>query len=284
MKIAVIGDAMLDIETVGSWDGDCPENKAVTKFKGVRPVILPGGAANTAAILANKGVTCDGLFNGPGSRDRLWVSELLKQTLKINRIVWSGVGQICVKVRGIVNNEVAIRIDMDDVSVSGQSSGFDMALLNMDKWDAVVFCDYNKGSFRAETEHIVRELIKKVPITVVDSKRKDYSLWNGATAICPNQDEGASIFGSTDPCVIRNKVGTKCCYVTNGAAGANCSFNGLVELIGIDNQVEHPYVVGAGDAFVAGLVMSLVKGDNFITAGQCGVELAHSYVSRPRKP
>ncbi len=278
VKIAVLGDAMLDLEISGSWNGVCPESSEVTMFKGIKPAILPGGAANVATICTERGATTDLYCNGPGNKDRFWISKLLEGVVKCNRIVWSGDGQLSLKIRGMNGNQVVSRIDADDLSIRGNNNCLESLWLNIDKYDGIIISDYCKGTLNKSNEELLRKIINRASVVVIDSKRIDYSYWQGATAIVPNVKEAALIYGTIDPFAIKELANVKCVFVTHSCD----SVMSTVGELPVD-KIDDAYVVGAGDAFCAGVTLSLSRGDDFETAGRHGIEIARQYVAKPRK-
>ncbi len=147
----------------------------------------------------------------------------------------------------------------------------------------MLVCDYCKGLVNTHTEPIIVKILNDAKVSVVDSKRKDFSLWRHATAIVPNRKEAMSIYGSSDPCEIQRMVGCEAVYITRGAESVlmGCE-NGEVE-IAVGDVAENPYVVGAGDCFAAGIVLGLGKGLSHLEAGMLGAKMAHGYVAKARK-
>ena len=288
MKIAVLGDALLDLEILGCWDGDCPENTNVPIYKGLKPHVYAGGAANVASLLTSHKVSADLYCDGPGQGDRAWIGSLLKQVVRCNRLVWSNQGAIPVKIRGIdQNNVVACRIDAEEKMARKNNFPALDALLDdvrAGAYAAVIISDYCKGFINEHTEQVIMDILKAANVSVIDTKRKsDYFLWKHATAIVPNLPDSLRIFGTSDPCEIREMVGCKVAYVTRGKDSVlmGCA-DGQTE-ISVLEDIAQPYCVGAGDIFTVGVTMALAQSRSYIEAGMAGVKLAGEYVSRGRK-
>lgn len=288
MKIAVIGDSMLDVEVVGQWNGNLVENPSVPLFKGSRVQIHAGGAANVCNVLSNQKVTVDLFTSGPGPRNEAWIADLLKRSTKANRIIFSNEGSIPVKMRGMSTDGLVLaRIDGEEKSAyRGPFKALEALLDDVrdKKYDAVIISDYCKGLVCDHNEQVIVDILKHANCGVVDSKRKnDYSCWKHATAITPNQSEALSIYGTSDPCEIVRLVGCKSVYITRGKESVMVGWGDDVAEISVSEDIEHPYIVGAGDAFCAGVTIALAQGKAFLTAGMAGVALAQNYVVRPRK-
>jgi D-beta-D-heptose 7-phosphate kinase/D-beta-D-heptose 1-phosphate adenosyltransferase len=282
MQIAVLGDVLLDIETVGCVDGQCPESNTKI-FKGLKANILPGGAGNVSLLLTKQKVTTDLWCDGPGTKDKAWIGDILKQVLRVNRIVWSGEGTIPLKIRAIAGNEVVSRIDAEEfVPHKNGFPALDMLAKDIQRYDAVIVSDYKKGFVNEHTEEAIIKIVKGAQCCVVDSKRRNYALWMGATALVPNLNEALNIYGSDDPEEIRQMVGVKAVYITRGSDSVLMSCGkGIVE-ISPSEVVDKPYIVGAGDCFTVGVTMALANGMSFLEAGMAGMSLAGKYVTKPR--
>jgi bifunctional ADP-heptose synthase (sugar kinase/adenylyltransferase) len=126
---------------------------------------------------------------------------------------------------------------------------YDMCLkeVSLDYFDAVVISDYNKGLIN---EKIVSRVSRFEKTVFIDTKKDDLSFWESIPnkIIKINQDE-------FDKCT--NKKSAGCLIVTQGSEG--CSYYSDGELkrhIPTDKcNLNKPDVVGAGDVFLAGLVI-----------------------------
>lgn len=285
MKVAVLGDALLDVEVAGRWNGNCPE-APIPLFCGNRVSVLAGGAGNVANIYRDQRCTVTLYCDGPGQGDRTWIGQLFKQVCQANRIVWSNHSSVSLKVRGIDDhNGVASRIDSDTPFEHGSFDALHELYddIKWGKYDLVHIADYQKGVVNRDTKDIIADIIGQSIPVVVDSKGKDYSLWGKATALTPNKPDAFKIFGTDDPCEIRDIVGCNVVYLTRGKDGVlmGCQ-DGMVE-VGVPDDVTDVYCVGAGDAFSVGVGMALGKRSSYLEAGMMGVKVAQQYVGKPRK-
>lgn len=288
MKVAVIGDLLLDLEGHGMLNGDCVENPRVPLFRGSHVQVFAGGAGSLANLLTSQRATVDLFCSGPGDKSEAWIADLARKVLRVNRVCFSGYGSIPLKIRGIgPDGKVAARIDCEEKSVyTGPFVALEGLLddCKRGKYDAVVVSDYCKGVVCQHTEQVISDILKAVRFSAVDTKRKtDYFLWKHSSCITPNQKEAWDIYGTDDPCVIRDMVGCDCVYVTRGANSVLMGCGAGATEIAVSECVENPYIIGAGDSFVAGVITSLAQGRSYIEAGMAGVKLAQSYVSKGRK-
>lgn len=286
MRIACVGDCLLDVEIVSAVSGPmCPENTTIPVLKGNRVNVMAGGAGNVANILRDMKCTVDLYTDGPGQADRAWIGDLAKRACKANRIVWSNRGSVSLKMRSVgPDNQVLARMDSDaEPHSTGTFQGLYGLLDDIDRYDCVVISDYAKTVVNPDTEQVIVDILKAAKHSVVDSKRKDYALWKNAEAITPNHLEAMSIYGSGCPVEIMEMVGCKSVFITCGKKPVLMACGDGMEEIPVTGDVSNVYCVGAGDSFVAGLAVALAQGKSYLEAGQAGVELAQKYVARPRK-
>lgn len=282
MRIAVIGDALLDLEIIGQYAGDCPE-APIPLFKGPKVNVMAGGAANVANLLVEAHATVDLYCQGPGQKDKGWIGQLIKQVCKANRIVWSNAGWVPLKVRGVQENLVRCRIDGEDPIQNSPFPALCSLLDDLDRYDAVLVSDYKKGVVCPDTEDAIAAIVRGARVCVVDSKRHDYSLWRGATALTPNQNEALSIYGTTDPCEIARMVGCKAVFITRGPDDIYIGFGDESVEVEVPEHIEKPYIPGAGDAFAASVTVALADGKSFVEAGIVAVKHAQAYVRKGRR-
>lgn len=285
MRICVVGDCILDVELTGHWGGSLPENPDIPLFRGGRPQVYAGGAANVATILSSQKVSVDLYTSGPGPRAEAWIVDLLRKTTRANRIVFSNRGSIPVKFRGLDDsNCVVSRIDADEtLPYNGPFEALEALVDDIHKYDAVILSDYKKGLVCKHTEQAISEILKRANSSTVDSKAERCHLWQHATCLTPNLSEALAIYGTDDPCEIQRATGVKVVYITRGGQSIlmGCQ-DGMTE-ISVGEVIENKYTIGAGDSFAAGVTMALAKGLPYVQAGMAGVKLAEAYVSKPRR-
>lgn len=282
--MAVCGDVLLDVELHGAVNGVCAENKAIPVFKGCNISVCAGGAANVSMLCRDRHATVSLYCDGPGNKDKAWIGDLLKQTLKGIKVCFSGEGNACLKMRGLHNNQVVTRMDCDEVvQRKHRFVALEALADDCERYNVVVISDYLKGLVCPETEETIRKIIKNSKVCVVDSKRTDSSLWRGATALVPNADEAARIYSTTDPLEIVKMAGVEACYVTRSSESILFSDGKVSSEIALEKHIENPYVTGAGDMFAAGIALALGNGESFFCAGQSAMRMAQQYVSKSRK-
>ena len=281
MKIAVVGDAMLDIAIEGEWAGPCPENNEIETLKGPNVHVYAGGAGNVATILTEHRVTADLFADGPGKKDTEWIGELFKSVVRANRIVWSGQQSIALKMRGYVGNEVVMRLDAE--KNSGRKQSFIGLDFDASAYDAIIISDYCKTVIDKETRGMIECLIRDAKFSVVDSKRCDFSLWEGASLLVPNLTEADTIYETGSPSQIMKMAKVDAVCVTRDGSSSVASWGKGDISIPVDTIVANPYNVGAGDALAAGAAIGLCRFGNCPDALFYAMELAGKYVQKPRK-
>ena len=272
---------MLDIAIEGEFAGQCPENDAIEMLKGPNVRVYAGGAGNVATILTEHKVTADLFTDGPGKKDTDWIGELFKRAVRANRIVWSGQQSIALKVRGYVGNEVMMRLDSE--KNSGRKQSFVGLNFDASAYDAIVISDYCKTVVDKETRAMIQCLIHDANLSVVDSKRRDFSLWEGASLMVPNLEEARTIYETESPSQIMKMAKVDAVCVTRDGSSSVASWGKGDVSIPADVIVENPYNVGAGDAFTSGAAIGICKFGNCPDALFHAMDLASKYVQKPRK-
>lgn len=146
--ILVIGDVLTDIWIYGEMLS-CQDS--CNMFKEQHRIRVPGGAANAANSLM------------------YWNSE----------VKLFGARQFGAKTRYINKEKIVFRHD-EEVLATDFVDIHTRALSNVNKADAVLLCDYDKGFL---TENFIQRVIKRAKLCVVDVKREP-SLFAGALLKC----------------------------------------------------------------------------------------------------
>ena len=281
--IHVVGDLLLDCE-LQARSRENYEGASVC-LTGEQWVYYPGGAANVACLLRTFG--CDVVLWGVVGPD--WAAEKLVRILTQCGVEHEqSLGALAVqtptKMRTYADG-LTVRIDCEHpFPTAWPLSEFEEIGKGA---DCVVFSDYNKGVFGPHVKDEVQSIIKKVPLTVVDPRPTDYlDIWEGATVATPNRREYFEMCSNVQRCGYAKEasfwIESKYLAVTNGEDGAEVSGQGIAVITRKPRHVENPQVVGAGDAFTAGLSAALAKGETIIGATQQGVDFATDYVSKSR--
>ncbi|MEN9686146.1 MAG: hypothetical protein RLZZ28_1932 [Bacteroidota bacterium] len=195
LRVAVIGDLMLDTYCWGNVDRISPEAPVpVVSLK--RKELRVGGAANVALNCVSLGAKTT-IFSVIGADDE--AKELLG-LLSENQISTKGV--ICSnkrittnKTRIMSRNQQMMRLDAEittDLDNSLEADLFEQvkSFFQNNPPDILIFEDYNKGVL---TEGLISRLIglckEYKVITSVDPKRKNFLSYKGVTIFKPNLKE-----------------------------------------------------------------------------------------------
>jgi rfaE bifunctional protein kinase chain/domain len=275
-RIAVIGDAMLDVYLSGDVDRISPEAPVpVVRVRERRHAL--GGAANVAQNVVAIGAACD-LVAAIGS-DR--AGETLRAMLDVvaggSRSLVA-VGRCTTqKTRILARSQQLVRVDEED---DGDLDGTDMQrILDAVRAaaadaDAIVLEDYNKGVL---VPPVIRAAIevgtaRKVPI-VVDPKFKNFFAYGGATIFKPNRRELEAALGAAMdvdhpdavPATLQ-RLGVEHILLTLGDRGM-ALFSGGGEIARVPTVAREVYdVVGAGDTVTAYLAATMAAGATALEA------------------
>lgn len=140
------------------------------------------------------------------------------------------------------SNALLLRIDSNDKV----SNSFDVKRVPFSDYDAVIVSDYDKGFL---TYHDIEEISKNHPITFIDTKKPITNQMKGYTFIKINEVEWEQCVGA-DYEDWRDKL-----IVTMSERGA--MYDG--KTFPVNRDIEVRDLSGAGDTFMASLVVSYLK-------------------------
>lgn len=195
-----------------------------------------------------------------------------------------------VKTRLIANNQQIARIDWESKIIEdGVSLEYENFLNdNLEKSNAVIISDYNKGFCSQELAQFIIESSNEKSIPVfVDPKGQNYHKYKGANFIKPNQYEAQMVtpfklisdedyINSAE--YIREKFKIKTCIITLGERGMIYSSDSVTEKI--DTVAKKVYdVSGAGDTVIATLASFISIGVNPLLATKIANVAAGTVIS-----
>ncbi|HEX6627972.1 MAG TPA: PfkB family carbohydrate kinase [Gemmatimonadaceae bacterium] len=269
-RIAIIGDAMLDVYLRGDVDRISPE--APVPVVRIRDKELAlGGAANVAqnvdAIGAQPDLVCAVGDDAEGQVIKTMLRELRSEA---RSIVTVG-RRTTTKTRVLARSQQVVRFDEEeDADISGDEMAAlaHAALDAVAQADAIVLEDYNKGVLTpALIAPVMQDAIaKEIPI-VVDPKYRNFFAYKGATIFKPNRRELESALGAAvdidHPEALPESIkrlGVDNLLLTLGDAGM-----ALIDVTGevgrVPTTAREVYdVVGAGDTVTAYLATMLAAG------------------------
>jgi rfaE bifunctional protein kinase chain/domain len=247
-RIAVIGDAMLDVYLRGDVDRISPEAPVPVVRVRERRYAL-GGAANVAQNVSALGAT----------------AELVATT----------------KTRVLARAQQLVRVDEevdDDCTAAEVAKIIDAVTIAVNESDALILEDYNKGVL---VESVIRHAIalakaRRIPI-VVDPKYRNFFAYAGATVFKPNRRELEAALGAavsldhpeTLPALVE-RLDVSSVLLTLSEHGMALIERGASEADGIHRiptTAREVYdVVGAGDTVTAYLAAMLASGATALEA------------------
>lgn len=268
----VIGDLMLDRYLIGEVERISPEAPV--------PVVLlkqenerAGGAANVAANLSLLGIrtTMAGII-GDDAEGRALL-DMLRELNIDSAIVTSQQRPTVTKTRILGGHQQMMRLDKESRLAFTESENNalheQVSQAIAQKPDVIILSDYAKGVLSDALCQAVIAQAKALGIPVlVDPKGRDYTKYQGATALTPNKKETSEACGidamDTDRLLqaaadLRDHLGLKFLAVTRGEEGISLlEQNETIHIPAAAMQVFD--VSGAGDTVIATLAAGLVHG------------------------
>jgi rfaE bifunctional protein kinase chain/domain len=269
-RIAIVGDAMLDVYLRGDVDRISPE--APVPVVRIRDKELAlGGAANVAQNVAAIGAECDLVCAVGEDAEGQVIKTMLRDIGSESRSIVTIGRRTTTKTRVLARSQQVVRFDEEeDADITGDevASLIDAALRAIDNADAVVFEDYNKGVLTPTLIAPAMQTAKQreIPV-VVDPKYRNFFAYKGATIFKPNRRELESALGAAVdiehpealPDSIR-RLGVEHLLLTLGESGmALFSVDGEVGRVPTTAREVYD-VVGAGDTVTAYLATMLAAG------------------------
>lgn len=270
LKVAVIGDMMLDDYLIGTVERISPEAPVpVVSIKEERFVL--GGASNVVNNLATLGAktVCFGVIGNDFDGERL-LKELSNKGIESDDVIRDDNRPTIVKRRVIGENQQLLRLDWEDnspISVELEDKILNRFKERVDELNAVILSDYDKGVL---TERVVKEVIKicneKGIIVIVDPKPKNAKNYMGATSMTPNRKEARECLGTTNLKDIveigkelKNRLNLKNLLLTRSEEGISV-FEGD-EVFNIPTYAKEVYdVTGAGDTVISVYTLACASG------------------------
>jgi D-beta-D-heptose 7-phosphate kinase/D-beta-D-heptose 1-phosphate adenosyltransferase len=269
-RIAIIGDAMLDVYLRGDVDRISPE-APVPVVRVTEKKLALGGAANVAQNITAIGARCEMVCavgdDAAGVKVRQMLHDVGAETRSIVRVS----RQTTTKTRVLARSQQLVRYDEEedsDLDGADMSNLLTAALSAVARADAIVLEDYNKGVLAPQVIGPVIEQARKrkIPV-VVDPKYRNFFAYRGATIFKPNRRELESALGAEVdlehsealPATF-DRLGVEHLLLTLGEKGmALLSADG--EIGRIPTTAREVYdVVGAGDTVTAYLGTMLAAG------------------------
>jgi D-glycero-beta-D-manno-heptose-7-phosphate kinase len=269
-RVAVVGDAMLDVYLRGEVSRISPE-APVPVVRVLDRKLALGGAANVAQNVLAVGAECELVAAIGSDREGARLRDLLESLDADTRALVTVDRPTTTKTRVLARAQQVVRFDEEedsDIGGADVTSLIERAETAIADADSLVLQDYNKGVLTtALIDRVMKSAArKKIPV-VVDPKYRNFFAYRGATIFKPNRRElEAAVGASVDldhpealPGVL-SRLGVENLLLTLGESG--------MALIAADGEVgrvpttarEVYDVVGAGDTVTAYLATMLAAG------------------------
>jgi rfaE bifunctional protein nucleotidyltransferase chain/domain len=289
-RLAVVGDALLDVDLVGTVSRTTPDAPAMVLEQQAR-LARPGGAGLAAWLAASHGVAvtlaCP-LAGDPPGRE---LAGLLQD--RVDLVALPDAGSTTVKTRARADGHTLLRVDEPGASVPAEAAGRLAPALAAA--DAVLVADYGRGLTALPwVRDLLAEAAHRVPL-VWDPHPHGAPPVPGTRVVTPNAAEVAGVLAAPAPAsrrermrwagraaatlVTRWQVGSVA--VTLGSDGALLSYGDPTPLL---LPLRQPAAVatdpcGAGDCFAAALAAALADGAVITEAVEQAVDAAAGFVA-----
>jgi len=202
-KILCVGDLILDHYVHGNIDRISPEAPIPVLKANDRNYNILGGCGNVARNICSANSKCHLISIVGNDDDGLKIKDLIKdiKNLTFNLIIDKN---RCTtkKTRYVCENQQILRVDNEienPISKVLETKIIKLLKNKINDYDVIVLSDYNKGVL---TDTLIKKIIKIAQhfkkILIVDPKKKDFSVYAGATFITPNFKELKSAVNTFD--------------------------------------------------------------------------------------
>ena len=269
-RIAIVGDAMLDVYLRGDVDRISPEAPVPVVRVRDRKLAL-GGAANVAQNVSALGAGCELVAAVGSDTAGRMLRDMLGEIGTDPRALVEVGRPTTTKTRVIARAQQVVRFDEEeDADLTGADADriAEAVCRAIEDADALVLEDYNKGVLVARViERAVAEAHRRGIPVVVDPKYRNFFSYRGATVFKPNRRELESALGAavdlehpeTLPAVL-GRLGVEHLLLTLGEQGmVLLSADGAVHEVPTTAREVYD-VVGAGDTVTAYLATMLAAG------------------------
>ena len=278
-KVLCVGDLILDHYVHGNIDRISPEAPIPVLKADDRNYNIVGGCGNVARNICSANSKCHLISIVGNDNDGLKIREIIKEikNLTFNLIIDKN---RCTtkKTRYVCENQQILRVDNEiesPISKVLETKIIKLLKNKINDYDVIVLSDYNKGVL---TDTLIKKIIKIAQhfkkILIVDPKKKDFSVYAGATFITPNFKELKSSINTfninsknnDDNLVIKlskqiiNKFKFKAVITTRSSDGISVVTD-VGSFFHLPSEAKEVFdVSGAGDTVLAYLSTSISKG------------------------
>lgn len=277
-KVLVIGDIMLDIMALGNVDRFAPNlHIPVLCFKEEKRFL--GGAGNVFHNIHAMNIDCDLCGCVANDENGKYIIRKVGELSKTSYIYKYNQTTTTKRRYMEYSGEEFIRVDneqMTDMSEEQYRLIENEIHRNIKQYKIVVFSDYNKGFLKKEFVRNVIKICKKNNVkTVVDTKRRDLSLYKGCDILKVNKNDLIKT-GVLEPVpsdkesqYIINMVKSlevKSFLMTAGDKNITFIDSSLTSYSFAPTKVTAKDTTGAGDIFISALISKTCKEEDVFQA------------------
>lgn len=278
IKVAVVGDIMLDDYLIGTVERISPEAPVPVVLIKEEKFVL-GGAGNVVNNLATLGVKtyCYGIVGDDNDGDKL-LRAMKNLGIETSGVIRSEERPTIVKRRVLGGSQQLLRIDWENTSNINEmleESIFEKLKENIKEIDAIILSDYNKGVLTPSLSQEVIKLARKYDkIITVDPKPENVLNYIGASSMTPNKKEAKLCadrynFSDIDEMgkKIREDIKLDNLLITKSEEGV--SLYNENEIINIPTYAKEVFdVTGAGDTVISVYTLAKAAGASWEEAAE----------------
>ena len=280
-KILCVGDLILDHYVHGDIDRISPEAPIPVLKANDRNYNILGGCGNVARNICSANNKCHLISIVGNDDDGLRLKEIIKKIKNLtSNLIVDPVRCTTKKTRYVCENQQILRVDKEienPISTALELKIIKLLKKKINDCNVIVLSDYNKGVL---TNNLIKKIIRIAKdhkkILIVDPKKKDFSVYAGATFITPNLKElkgatntlGISTKSDEDSLVLKlskkiiNKFDFKAVITTRSSNGISVVTD-AESFFHLPSEAKEVFdVSGAGDTVLAYLSSSISKGES----------------------
>lgn len=282
-KILVVGDVMLDHYVFGKVERLNPE-APVPVLHVQKEQDATGGAGNVAKNIAALGGKAVLLAVGGKDETATRLGEAAAREGYEMQLVEDGDRPTIRKTRFLVGSQQLLRVDFEDttdVKNAVEKKIVDHIQALAGEADAILISDYAKGVVTESVVQAAMSAAKKHAIPIAaDIKPSRAKFVIGVSFISPNLKEGYEFLGinplehgQLEPREVAEQLQKKMktdVYLTLGAGGVYVKTAAVSEHVPQEHVAQVFDVSGAGDTFIATILLSLLAGASPVEAAKLG--------------
>lgn len=278
-KVLCVGDLILDHYVHGNIDRISPEAPIPILKANDRNYNILGGCGNVARNICSANNKCHLISIVGNDDDGLKLKDIMKKIKNLTSSIIVDPDRCTTKkTRYVCENQQILRVDKE--MENPISSAIELKIIKLLKkkindCNVIVLSDYNKGVL---TNNLIKKIIKITrdhkKILIVDPKKKDFSVYAGATFITPNLKElkeatntiGITTKNNEDNLVLKlskkiiDKFDFKAVITTRSSNGISVVTD-VGRFFHLPSEAKEVFdVSGAGDTVLAYLSSSISKG------------------------